>query len=106
MYKSALQELLSESDGETAAAALGTNAQELLASPRPVALAALQAQADRHGLLREVLQRLRKDSMELSSLRPASGHRQGRAGVSRSRGGALQPVVAELVGARQTTATR
>ena len=88
------------------ASVLGTTAQGLLASPRPGVLAFLQAQADRHGLLREVLQRLRKDSMELSSLRPASGHRQGRAGVSRSRGGALQPAVAELVGARQTAATR
>ena len=40
---------------------MGTNAQELLASPRLGALAALQAQADRHGLLHEVFPRLRED---------------------------------------------
>ena len=47
--------------GNIAAAVLGTHAQELLASPRPSAPAALQAQADRHGLLHEILQRLRED---------------------------------------------
>ena len=34
--------------GDIAATALGTNAQELLLSPRPGALTASQAQADRH----------------------------------------------------------